>query len=126
MPTSEGEPHRDIATAALSGNLTRDVELRELRSGTEVARLRVVIKTHGATANGGVEKPTTSAVETYGAQARTYAEYLGKGSRLVIEPELDGWEWADQEHNSREAVTFRALQVLFQGSRTEGRTQDTT
>ena len=32
---------RDIATAALSGNLTRDVELRELPSGTDVAGLRV-------------------------------------------------------------------------------------
>ena len=32
---------RDIATATLTGNLTREVELRPLPSGTEVARLRV-------------------------------------------------------------------------------------
>jgi single-stranded DNA-binding protein len=32
---------RDIATATLSGNLTREVELRPLPSGTDVARLRV-------------------------------------------------------------------------------------
>ena len=32
---------RDIATATLSGNLTRDVELKSLPSGTDVARLRV-------------------------------------------------------------------------------------
>ena len=31
----------DIATATLSGNLTRDPELRTLPSGTDVARLRV-------------------------------------------------------------------------------------
>ena len=38
----EGEPdHGDIATATLSGNLTREVELRPLPSGAEVARLRV-------------------------------------------------------------------------------------
>ena len=32
---------RDIATATVSGNLTREVEVRPLPSGTEVARLRV-------------------------------------------------------------------------------------
>lgn len=32
---------RDIATATLTGNLTRGFELRPLPSGTEVARLRV-------------------------------------------------------------------------------------
>lgn len=36
---------RDIATATLSGNLTRDVELRHLPSGAEVARLRVATTT---------------------------------------------------------------------------------
>jgi single-stranded DNA-binding protein len=30
---------RDIATATLSGNLTREVELKALPSGTDVARL---------------------------------------------------------------------------------------
>jgi hypothetical protein len=39
------KPTRDIATATLSGNLTRDVELRELPSGVEVARLRVATTT---------------------------------------------------------------------------------
>jgi hypothetical protein len=38
-------PIRDIATAALSGNLTLDVELRELPSGVEVARLRAATTT---------------------------------------------------------------------------------
>ena len=32
---------RDIATTTLSGNLTRDVELSQLPSGADVARLRV-------------------------------------------------------------------------------------
>jgi hypothetical protein len=43
IPTmrKENQIMRDIATATLSGNLTRDVELRSLPSGTDVARLRV-------------------------------------------------------------------------------------
>ena len=36
---------RDIATATLTGNLTRDVDLRSLPSGHDVARLRLAATT---------------------------------------------------------------------------------
>jgi single-stranded DNA-binding protein len=36
---------RDIATATLTGNLTRDVEFRALPSGSDVARLRLATAT---------------------------------------------------------------------------------
>jgi single-stranded DNA-binding protein len=35
----------------------------------------------------------------------------------VVEAELDWREWTDQQDNKREAVTFRARQVLFEGGR---------
>lgn len=53
----------------------------------------------------------------YGAQARACLEYLQKGSRVVVEAELDWREWTDQQDNKREAVTFTARQVLFEGGR---------
>jgi len=40
---------RDIANSTLSGNLTRDVELRQLPSGADVARLRVATTTRRRT-----------------------------------------------------------------------------
>jgi hypothetical protein len=43
--SAKENPMRAIATATLSGNLTRDVELRQLPSGAEVARLRVATTT---------------------------------------------------------------------------------
>jgi single-stranded DNA-binding protein len=36
------------------------------------------------------------------------AERLGKGSRVVVDGELDWREWTDQEQNRREAVVLRA------------------
>jgi single-stranded DNA-binding protein len=53
----------------------------------------------------------------YGAQARSCAQYLRKGSRVVVEAELDWREWTDADDKKREAVTFRARQVLFEGGR---------
>ena len=108
---------RDIATATLSGNLTRDVELKSLPSGTDVARLRVATTTRRRAGEEWVDKTNYFTVEVYGAQARNCAQYLRKGSRVFVDAELDWREWTDQQDNKREAVTFRARQVLFEGGR---------
>ena len=108
---------RDIATATLSGNLTRDVELLNLPSGTDVARLRVATTTRRRSGEEWIEKTNYFTVEVYGAQARICAQYLRKGSRVLVDAELDWREWTDQQDNKREAVTFKARQVLFEGGR---------
>lgn len=84
---------RDIATTTLSGNLTRDVELRSLPSGTDVARLRVASAKRRRGGEEWVEKSNYFTVEVYGAQANLCAERLGKGSRVVVDGELDWREW---------------------------------
>ena len=107
---------RDIATATLSGNLTRDVELKQLPSGAEVARLRVASTARRRNGEEWVDKTNYFTVEVYGAQARACDQYLTRGSRVVVEAELDWREWTDQHGAKREAVTFKARQVLFEGS----------
>ena len=108
---------RDIATTTLSGNLTRDVELRNLPSGADVARLRVATTTRRRTGEEWVDKPNYFTVEVFGAQARNCAQYLSKGSRVLVDAEPEWREWTDQQGNKREAVTFKARQVLFEGGR---------
>jgi single-strand DNA-binding protein len=109
---------RDIASATLSGNLTRGIELRALPSGADVARLRIATTTRRRNGEEWVDKTNYFTVEVYGGQARACAEYLRKGSRVFVDAELDWREWTDRQDNKREAVTFRARQVLFEGART--------
>ena len=108
---------RDIATATLSGNLTRDVELRSLPSGTDVAPLRVASGTRRRSGEEWVEKTNYFTVEVYGAQANLCAERLGKGSRVVVDGERDWREWTDQQEHRREVVVLRARQILFESAR---------
>jgi single-strand DNA-binding protein len=110
---------RDIATTTLSGNLTRDVELRQLPSGADVARLRVATSTRRRTGEEWVDKTNYFTIEAFGAQARNCAQYLAKGSRVFVDAEPDWREWTDLQGNKREAVTFKARQVLFEGARLE-------
>ena len=108
---------RDIATATVSGNLTRDVELKTLPSGTDVARLRVATTTRRRAGEEWVEKTNYLTIEVYSAQARSCAQYLRKGSRVLVDAELDWREWTDQQGNKREAVALRARQVVFEAGR---------
>jgi single-strand DNA-binding protein len=111
---------RDIATAQLSGNLTRDVELRALPSGADVARLRVASTSRRRQGEEWVDKTNFFSVDVYGAQARACAQYLARGSRVFVDGELDWREWDDQQGQHREAVTVKARQVLFEGYRQDG------
>jgi single-strand DNA-binding protein len=110
---------QDIANTTLSGNLTRDVDLRQLPSGADVARLRVATTTRRRNGEESVDKTNYLTVEVFGAQARACAQYLGKGSRVFVDAEPDWREWTDQQGNRREAVTFKARHVLFESSRRE-------
>jgi single-strand DNA-binding protein len=64
-----------------------------------------------------VDKTNYFTVEAYGAQAQSCTEYLRKGSRVVVDAELDWREWTDPQDNKREAVTLRARKVLFEDGR---------
>jgi len=110
---------RDIATTTLSGNLTRDIELRQLPSGADVARLRIATTARRRNGEEWVDKTNYLTVEVFGAQARACAQSLGKGSRVFVDAEPDWREWTDQQGNRREAVTFKARHVLFESSRRE-------
>ncbi len=116
---------RDIATITLSGNLTRDVELRQLPSGADVARLRIATTTRRRNGEEWVDKTNYFTIEVFGAQARACAQYLSKGSRVFIDAEPDWREWTDQQNNKREAVTFKARQVLFEGGRADNASNGT-
>jgi single-strand DNA-binding protein len=110
---------RDIATAQLSGNLTRDVELRALPSGAEVASLRVAFTTRRRQGEQWVDKTNYMTVDVYGAQARACAQYLAKGARVFVDAELDWRDWTTQDGQQRETISLKARQVLFEGGRAQ-------
>ena len=94
---------RDIATITLSGNLTRDVELTRaaLRAPTSPG-CRVATTTRRRNGEEWVDKTNYFTVEVYGAQARSCAQYLHKGSRVFVDAELD-WRRVDRPAGQQDA-----------------------
>jgi len=109
----------NINTVVITGNLTRDPELRSTPSGTSVCKLRVAVNSRRKDQSGNwVDKPNYFDVTVWGAQGENCANYLSKGRPVAIEGRLDWSEWdAKDGSGKRQAVRIIANAVQFLGSR---------
>jgi single-strand DNA-binding protein len=111
----------NINRVVMTGNLTRDPELRSTPSGTPVCSLRVACNTRRKDASGNwTDKPNYFDVTVWGAQGENCSTYLSKGRPVALDGRLEWREWQDKEGNNRQAVEIIADSVQFLGSREGG------
>ena len=115
----------NLNRVVITGNLTRDPELRSLPSGNSVCKLRVAVNSRRKDAATGdwVDKPNYFDVTVWGAQGENCANYLSKGRPVAVQGRLDWREWESQEGQKRQAVEIIAESVQFLGGRPEGEGQ---
>jgi single-strand DNA-binding protein len=112
-----------LNVVVVTGNLTRDPELRSTPGGTAVCKLRVAVNSRRKDGQTGewVDKPNYFDVTVWGAQGENCANYLSKGRPVAIEGRLDWREWEAQDGSGkRQAVEIIANSVQFLGSRDGG------
>ena len=108
----------NINRVIVTGNLTRDPELRSLPSGTAVCKLRIAVNSRRKDQSGEwVDKPNYFDVTVWGAQGENCATYLSKGRPVAVDGRLEWREWETQDGNKRQAVEIIADSVQFLGSR---------
>jgi single-strand DNA-binding protein len=98
----------------LLGNLTRDVEVRYLQSGTAVADIGMAVNDRRKGQNGEwIEETTFVDVTLWGRTAEVAGEYLSKGSPLLVEGRLkyDTWE-KDGQKRSKLSVVCERMQMV--------------
>ena len=112
----------NINVVVITGNLTRDPELRSTPGGTSVCKLRVAVNSRRKEGQTGewVDKPNYFDVTVWGAQGENCAQYLSKGRPVAVEGRLDWREWEDKEGGKRQNVEIIANSVQFLGSRDGG------
>jgi single-strand DNA-binding protein len=115
----------NINRVVLTGNLTRDPELRSTAGGTTVCGLRIATNTRRKDGQSGewVDKPNYFDVTVFGRQGENAAQYLAKGRPLAIDGRLEWREWQDKEGNKRQAVEIVADNVQFLGGRDDAPTR---
>ena len=113
----------NINRVVLTGNLTRDPELRNLPSGTAVCSLRLAVNTRRKGSSGDWEdKPNYFDVTVWGAQGENCARFLAKGRPVALDGRLEWREWQDKEGNNRQSVEIVADSVQFLGGRDDAPT----
>jgi single-strand DNA-binding protein len=108
----------NINRVILTGNLTRDPELRSLPSGMSVCSLRIASNTRRKDGQSGewVDKPNYFDVTIWGRQGENAAQYLSKGRPVAVDGRLEWREWQDQQGNNRQSVEIVADNVQFLSS----------
>ncbi|HLP76525.1 MAG TPA: single-stranded DNA-binding protein [Candidatus Paceibacterota bacterium] len=108
----------------LIGNLTRDPELRYTPKGMAIAKIGLAVnRTWRNEAGETKEEVTFVDVDAFGRQAETLAQYMKKGSPLMIEGRLKLDQWDDKQtgqKRSKLGVVVEGFQFLGGGNRGEG------
>jgi single-strand DNA-binding protein len=106
----------NINRVIITGNLTRDPELRSTSGGTPVCSLRVAVNSRRKEGDQWVDKPNYFDITVWGAQGENCAQYLAKGRPVAIDGRLNWREWEDKEGNKRQTIDIIADSVQFLGS----------
>jgi single-strand DNA-binding protein len=110
----------NINVVVITGNLTKDPDLRSTPGGTSVCKLRVAVNSRRKNSQTGEwdDKPNYFDVTVWGAQGENCANYLSKGRPVAIEGRLEWREWEAKEGGGkRQSVEIIANSVQFLGSR---------
>jgi len=101
----------------LAGNLTRDVETRDV-NGKTVVNFGLAINHKYRTRDGEQRDETTFVdCEAWGKVADTLAEHVGKGDPLFIEGRLKLDQWQDNNGNNRSKLKAVVSSFQFVGGK---------
>jgi len=92
--------------AILIGNLTRDPELRSLPSGVKVCTFSLATNRVWKDKDGARQESTDyHNVVVFGRQAETVAQYMKKGSSILVEGRMQTRSWDDKNSGEKKYRT---------------------
>jgi single-strand DNA-binding protein len=111
-----------INRVVISGNLTRDPELRATSGGMSVLKLGVAVNDGRKNQQTGEweDVPNFVDVTVFRARPEALSRFLSKGSKVAIEGKLRWSQWENQQGEKRSKLEVVADEVEFLSSRDGG------
>jgi single-strand DNA-binding protein len=108
----------NINRVVLTGNLTRDPELRSTGNGLAICKLGIACNTRKRNNSTGEweEKANFFRVTVFGNQGERCSQYLRKGRAVAIDGRLEWSSW-ETDGQKRESIDIIADSVQFLGGR---------
>ena len=103
----------------LVGNLTRDIELRYLQTGTAIGKTGIAVTRKFNSGNGEKREETCFIdIDFWGRTAEIANQYLRKGSKVLVEGRLKLDQWQDQngQNRSKHSVNVENMEMLGDNS----------
>lgn len=104
---------RNINVVVITGNLTRDPELKHTPGGTAVCSLGVAVNGSKKVNDEWVDDANFFDVTVWGQQGESCAQYLSKGRPVAIHGRLDWRSWTADDGGKRSKVEIIADSVQF-------------
>ncbi|MBI5231851.1 MAG: single-stranded DNA-binding protein [Coriobacteriales bacterium] len=111
-----------INRVVISGNLTRDPELRSTSGGMAILNMRMAVNDRRKDQQTGEWKdfPNYVDVVIFGQRGESLSRFLSKGSKVAVEGKLRWSEWENQQGDKRQKLEVIADDIEFMSSRGEG------
>ena len=111
-----------INKVMLSGNLTRDPELRSTSGGDPVMKFGLAVNERRKNQQTGEweDRPNFFDCTMFGARAEAVSRFLSKGSKVAVEGRLQWHQWEDRETGqNRSKVDIVVNEIEFMSRRGE-------
>lgn len=111
-----------INKAVISGNLTRDPELRSTAGGTEVLSFGVAVNERRKNQRTGEWEDCPNFIDCvmFGTRAGKLRPYLSKGSKVAVEGRLRWSQWQAQDGTNRSKVEVVVDDIELMSARQSG------
>lgn len=105
-----------INRATISGNLTRDAELRAAASGTQILTFTVAVNERRKVGENWEDYPNFVGCVMFGTRAEKLAQCLTKGTKVCVEGKLHFSSWEDNG-TKRSKLEIIADEIEFMSKR---------
>lgn len=111
-----------INKAIITGNITRDVELRSTGGGLSVANFSVAVNERVKNTSSGEWEDRANFIDCtmFGKRAEALAQYLTKGTKVTVEGRLRWSQWEDKNGGGKRSkieIVVDELELMTRGER---------
>lgn len=113
----------NINRVTITGNLTRDPEMRTTNGGTSICKMGVAVnhRQKNPQSQEWEDKPNFFDVVAFGASGENCARYLAKGRPVAVDGRLAWSSWETDDGQKRSKVEIVANTVQFLGGADESK-----
>lgn len=115
-----------INKAIVTGNLTRDAELRSTAGGMSVANFSVAVNERMKNSQTGEweDRPNYLDCTMFGKRAESLAQYLVRGTKVAVEGRLRWSQWEkDGQNRSKVEIVVDELELMTARDKGEAKPQ---